>query len=119
MAERLASYMREAWDYEGKMRAISKAEAVIELNLDGTVITANEHFLKTLGYDLSEIQGRHHRMFCDPGYAGSHEYRAFWEKLIRGEYDAGVYRRFGKGGKEIWIQASYNPIVDANGKPYK
>ncbi|MFY9269707.1 MAG: methyl-accepting chemotaxis protein, partial [Candidatus Manganitrophaceae bacterium] len=88
-------------------------------NLDGTIITANENFLKTLGYELREIQGQHHRIFCDPGYVSSPEYRMFWEKLNRGEFDAGVYRRVGKGGKEIWIQASYNPIMDANGKPYK
>lgn len=101
------------------MAAIGKTQAVIEFNLDGTVITANQNFLSILGYSLDEIKGRHHRMFCEPTYTNSGEYQAFWEKLNRGEYDAAVYRWLGKGGKEVWAQASYNPILDANGKPYK
>lgn len=99
--------------------AISKAQAVIEFNLDGTVITANENFLKTLGYSLDEIKGKHHRMFCEDKYTSSAEYRSFWEKLGRGEYEAAEYKRIGKGGKEVWINASYNPIFDASGKPFK
>ncbi|MEQ1794965.1 MAG: methyl-accepting chemotaxis protein [Nitrospira sp.] len=106
-------------EFEGKISAISKAQAVIEFNLDGTVITANDNFLGCLGYSLDEIRGKHHRMFCDQTYTNSPEYQAFWAKLNRGDFDAGVYKRLGKGGKEIWIQASYNPIMDANGKPYK
>ena len=106
-------------EFEGKMNAVSKAQAVIEFSMDGTILTANENFLQTLGYRLEEIKGQHHRMFADAAYASSGEYAAFWQKLNRGEYDAGVYRRMGKGGKEVWIQASYNPILDANGKPYK
>jgi methyl-accepting chemotaxis protein len=108
-----------ALEFEAKMNAISKAQAIIEFNLDGTVITANDNFLKTLGYDMAEIRGKHHRLFCDPEYANSSEYRSFWEKLNRGEFDSGEYRRVGRGGKSIWINASYNPIMDANGKPYK
>ena len=108
-----------ALESSAKMAAINKAQAVIEFNLDGTVINANENFLKTLGYDISEIKGRHHRMFCEPGYASSPQYREFWEKLNRGEYDSGEYRRLGKGGTEIWINASYNPILDPDGRPYK
>lgn len=106
-------------DVGGQIEAISKAQAVIEFNLDGTIITANENFLNTVGYSLDEIQGKHHRMFADPEYAASSEYAAFWAKLNRGEYDAGEYRRMGKGGREIWIQASYNPIMDMNGTPFK
>ncbi|RIK56473.1 MAG: chemotaxis protein [Nitrospira sp.] len=106
-------------DLQAKVDAINRVQAVIEFNLDGTVITANDNFLKALGYTLGEIQGQHHRMFCDPAHANSPEYAAFWAKLNRGELDAGVYRRLGKGGKEIWIQASYNPICDAKGKLYK
>lgn len=106
-------------EFEGKVTAIGKAQAVIEFNIDGTVITANENFLKTLGYDLKEIQGKHHRMFAEGAYANSSEYRLFWEKLNRGEFDSGIYKRIGRGGKEIWIQASYNPILDMNGKPFK
>ena len=102
-----------------KLKAIDQTQAVIEFNMDGTVITANENFLKTLGYTLNEIKGQHHRMFCDPTYTSSPDYTAFWQKLNRGEYDAGTYQRVGKGGKEIWIQAAYYPLMDANGKPYK
>ncbi|WP_281167134.1 methyl-accepting chemotaxis protein [Algicola sagamiensis] len=103
----------------GQINAISKAQAVIEFNMDGTIITANENFLNAMGYTLEEIQGQHHRMFVDSKYGKSQEYKAFWDKLGRGEYEANEYQRFGKGGKEIWIQASYNPIFDLNGKPYK
>jgi len=109
----------KAAEWEGKLAAVSKAQAMIEFNLDGTIITANQNFLSCMGYTLDEIKGHHHRMFADPAYAASPEYQAFWAKLNRGEFNAGVYRRLGKGGKEIWIQASYNPIMDANGKPYK
>ena len=83
------------------------------------LITANANFLKTVGYELRDLQGKHHRMFCDPRYAESINYRMFWEKLGRGEYDAAEYKRFGKGGREVWIQASYNPIFDKNGKVVK
>ncbi|RZI86722.1 MAG: PAS domain S-box protein [Rubrivivax sp.] len=108
-----------AADFEGQLEAVSKAQAVIEFKLDGTILAANENFLKTLGYSLQEIKGKHHSMFAEPAYANSIEYRQFWEKLNRGEYDSGQYRRVGKGGKEIWIQASYNPIMDMDGKPFK
>ncbi|PHN95939.1 chemotaxis protein, partial [Tenacibaculum discolor] len=79
----------------------------------------NDNFLSTLGYSLSEIKGQHHSMFVDPDYRNSVDYRLFWDKLGRGEYDAGQYKRLGRGGREIWIQASYNPILDMNGKPFK
>ncbi len=106
-------------DYEGQLAAIGKAQAVIEFTLDGKIINANENFLHTLGYTLDEVKGQHHSMFVDPEYRQSTEYRLFWEKLGRGEYDANQYKRIAKGGKEIWIQASYNPIRDLNGKPFK
>ena len=106
-------------DFEGQLAAISKAQAVIEFSLDGKVLNANENFLKTLGYMLEEIRGRHHSMFVDAKDSQSLEYRMFWDKLGRGEYDAGQYKRIGKGGKEVWIQASYNPILDMNGNPFK
>jgi len=99
--------------------ALSKVQAVIEFNLDGTIITANDNFLNTLGYSLDEIKGKHHRMFCEAAYTNSQEYANFWAKLNRGEMDSGVSRRLGKGGKEVWIQASYNPIMDSKGKVYK
>jgi methyl-accepting chemotaxis protein len=104
---------------EQQSAAIAKSQAIIEFNLDGSVVTANDNFLNCLGYTLDEIKGQHHRMFCDPAYVNSSEYPAFWAKLNRGEFDAGVYRRIGKGGKEIWIQAVYNPILNAAGKPQR
>ncbi|MFV8258845.1 methyl-accepting chemotaxis protein [Bdellovibrio bacteriovorus] len=106
-------------EYEGKVTAISRAQAVIEFNLDGTIISANENFLATVGYGLNDIQGHHHRMFCDPAYTNSPEYKMFWEKLARGEFEAGEFKRFAKGGREVWINASYNPIFNADGKPCK
>jgi methyl-accepting chemotaxis protein len=109
----------QAVDHAGQVNAIGKAQAVIEFNLDGTIITANENFLATLGYSLEEIQGRHHSMFVEPDYKTSPEYKLFWEALNRGEFQAAEYKRLGKGGKEVWIQASYNPILDLDGKPFK
>jgi PAS domain S-box-containing protein len=106
-------------DYAGQIAAASKSQAVIQFKMDGTVITANDNFLKTLGYTLEEIQGRHHSMFVDESFRQSSDYREFWAKLNRGEYQAAEYKRIGKGGKEVWIQASYNPIFDLNGKPFK
>ncbi|RZA05081.1 MAG: methyl-accepting chemotaxis protein, partial [Proteobacteria bacterium] len=102
--------------YEGKIKAVSKAQAMIEFNLDGTIREANENFLKTLGYSMEEIRGKHHRIFCDPAYASSGEYRAFWDKLNRGDFDAGEYKRISKTGADVWIQASYNPIFNSEGK---
>ena len=104
---------------QGQIAAISKAQAVIEFNMDGTVITANDNFLKALGYTLDEIKGKHHSLFVDEDYRRSADYKEFWAKLNRGEYQAAEYKRIGKGGKEVWIQASYNPIMDLNGKPCK
>jgi methyl-accepting chemotaxis protein len=106
-------------DLAGQIAAIGKAQAVIEFAMDGTVLTANDNFLHALGYSLAEIKGRHHSMFVDPSERDGAPYREFWAKLNRGEYQAAEYKRIGKGGKEVWIQASYNPILDLNGKPFK
>ncbi len=106
-------------DYQGQLTAINKAQAVIEFNLDGTIITANDNFLKTLGYSLNEIKGQHHSMFVEPSYRTSADYKQFWRDLNDGKFQAAEYKRIGKGGKEVWIQASYNPIFDLNGKPFK
>jgi methyl-accepting chemotaxis protein len=103
----------------GKIIAISRAQAMIEFNMDGTIITANENFPKALGYSLGEIQGRHHSMFVEPATRDSAAYREFWASLSRGEYQAAEYKRIGKGGREVWILASYNPVLDENGKPFK
>jgi len=106
-------------DYEGQIAAISKAQAVAEFQMDGTVITANDNFLQLLGYSLAEVKGKHHSMFLDEAYKRSPEYREFWAALNRGENQVGEIHRLGKGGKEVWLQASYNPILDLNGKPFK
>ena len=106
-------------DLAGQIEAIGKSQAVIEFNMDGTVITANENFLHALGYLLPEIQGKHHSMFVEAAERDSANYRGFWTALNRGEYQSGEYKRIGKGGKEVYIQASYNPILDLNGKPFK
>ena len=113
-----ARKMAEA-DSQGQLAAISKAQAVIEFTMSGEVLTANENFCSVLGYHLDEIKGRHHRMFVEPAYAKSGEYNEFWERLNRGEFQAAEYKRIGKGGMEVWIQATYNPIFDLNGKPFK
>ena len=113
-----AKKMRSMED-AGKIAAIGRAQAVIEFNLDGTIITANDAFLNALGYSLAEIQGKHHGMFVAPEERNSEAYREFWAKLNRGEFQSGEYKRLGKGGKEVWILASYNPILDDAGKPFK
>ena len=110
--------LREA-EFEGKINAINRAQAVLELELDGTVITANENFLSIFDYRLEDVVGKHHRMFCEPAYADSQSYADFWAKLARGEYEAGEFRRRGRDGTEIWLQASYNPIMDMDGAPLK
>ncbi|MBU8541071.1 methyl-accepting chemotaxis protein [Falsiroseomonas tokyonensis] len=104
---------------QGQLSAIDKSQAVIEFSLDGRVLHANANFLNALGYTLEEVRGQHHSLFVDPAHRQSPEYRIFWEKLGAGEYDAGQYRRIGKGGREVWIQASYNPILDQNGRAFK
>ena len=106
-------------DLAGQLAAIDKAQAVIEFDMDGTIIDANANFLATLGYSLAEIKGKHHSMFVEPSERDSVAYREFWAALNRGEYQAAEYKRIGKGGKEVYIQASYNPILDLNGKPFK
>ena len=103
----------------GKIVAIARAQAVIEFNLDGTIITANDNFLGAMGYRLEEIRGKHHSMFVPPAERDSVAYREFWAKLNRGEFQSAEYKRIGKGGKEVWILASYNPILDETGKPFK
>ena len=108
-----------AANFEGQNLAINRVQAVIEFDLTGKVLSANQNFLDTFGYQLDEVVGQHHRLFCDPAFARSPEYLAFWDRLGHGEFNAGEYRRVGKQGQEIWIQASYNPIFDASGRPVK
>lgn len=104
---------------DGKIRAIDRAQAIIEFQLDGSVITANDNFLKVMGYALSEIQGRHHRLFVDTREAEQAAYQAFWDRLRAGHSEVAEYRRIAKGGREVWILASYNPILNEQGKPFK
>jgi methyl-accepting chemotaxis protein len=118
-ASDISSQKLKATDTAGQIDAIVKSQAVIEFNMDGTIITANENFLKAMGYSLAEIKGKHHGMFVDPAERNSQAYRDFWGQLNRGEYQAGEFRRLGRGDREVWIQASYNPILDLNGKPFK
>ena len=106
-------------DLSGQIDAIRKSQAVIEFKLDGTIVEANDNFLQALGYSLGEIKGQHHSMIVEHVERTSAEYREFWTSLNRGQFQAGEYKRIGKGGKEVWIQASYNPIFDLNGKPFK
>ncbi len=106
-------------DLNGQVEAINRAQAVIHFELDGTIIDANENFLNVMGYRLDEIKGKHHSMFAEPEFAASQEYKDFWAALNNGEYKAAQYKRIGKGGKEVWIEGSYNPILDMNGKPFK
>ncbi|TKB81234.1 MAG: PAS domain S-box protein [Nitrospira sp.] len=113
-----AEKLRRA-EMQSMLLAIHTAQAIAEFALDGTILTANENFLALMGYSLSEIQGRHHRLFCNPAYVASLEYQRFWDKLKRGEPDAGVYPRIDKRGNHVWIQSSYSPIFDATGAPYK
>ena len=106
-------------DFANQIAAISAAQAVIEFKLDGTIVTANDNFLRTVGYSLDEIKGKHHRMFVEPAYANSIEYAQFWEKLNRGESQSGQFHRNGKGGKEVWVQARYSALLDEHGRTYK
>jgi methyl-accepting chemotaxis protein len=106
-------------EFEGKVAAISRSQAVIEFDLDGTILTANQNFLDTMGYTLNEIVGHHHRMFVDPAETSGTTYSSFWERLGRGEYQGGEYKRIAKDGHDVWLQATYNPILDADGRPAK
>ncbi|HSC85449.1 MAG TPA: PAS domain S-box protein [Pseudomonas sp.] len=108
-----------AAEFESTVTAIRRALVVVEFDLQGNILDANQNFLDLMGYRLEEVQGRHHRMFCAQDYAESQEYASFWANLGRGELAAGEYLRLGQGGREVWIQASYNPIFDADGKPFK
>lgn len=123
-ATKAASLKRKAVDHDledlrGQVAAINRSQAIIEFALDGTILSANENFLKTVGYALDEIEGRHHEMFCEPAYSQSIEYKRFWQALNRGEFQPGEFKRIGKGGREVWIIASYNPVLGEDGKPHK
>jgi methyl-accepting chemotaxis protein len=113
-----AAKLRNA-EYEGKATAVDRAQAVIEFDLDGTVLHANDNFLRSVGYSLRDLAGQHHSLLCSPEYVVSAEYRDFWLRLRGGEVIAGRFHRVGKFGRDVWIQASYNPILDLDGRPLK
>ncbi|MBT0773287.1 PAS domain S-box protein [Kineosporia sp. J2-2] len=113
-----AEKLRNA-EFASRVAAIDRSQAVIEFDLDGRILTANENFLRTMGYTLPEIVGKHHRMFCTPDYARSDEYLEFWVRLRSGEFSSGRFHRLGKNGRDVWIQSSYNPILDLSGRPVK
>ncbi|WP_043362735.1 PAS domain-containing methyl-accepting chemotaxis protein [Belnapia sp. F-4-1] len=106
-------------DYAGQMTALGRSQAVVELSVDGTILNANENFLRAMGYTLEEVCGRHHSMFVEPALRDSPDYIAFWGKLRAGEYVAAQFRRVGKDGREVWIEGAYNPILDIHGKVAK
>ncbi|WP_269747132.1 PAS domain-containing protein, partial [Elstera litoralis] len=108
-----------AAEYESQLNAISRSQAVIEFALDGTVLTANENFLKVLGYALTDIKGKHHSMFVEAAVSKTTEYQSFWTKLRQGQFISDEFKRIGKGGREVWIQATYNPVFDPQGRPVK
>ena len=108
-----------AADLEAVYQALNRVQAIIEFNLDGTVISANDLFLELFGYDLDEIVGQHHRIFCDPDYASSDDYAEFWQGLNRGEFYCEEFKRIAKSGDEVWLRASYNPVLDKDDKPVK
>src|SRR5262249_52527328 len=114
-----SSNAQELHDLRTELEALNRSQAVIQFKLDGTIITANENFLSVMGYRLDEIQGKHHSLFVEEKYKQSAAYRQFWESLGRGEFQIAEYKRIGKGGKEVWIQATYNPVKGPDGKPFK
>ncbi|MET1412248.1 PAS domain-containing methyl-accepting chemotaxis protein [Roseibium sp. HPY-6] len=119
IASDITEQKRRNADFEGQIDALNRSQAVIHFELDGTIIDANENFLGAMGYSIDEIRGQHHRMFVEYDYGQSSQYQQFWEELGRGEFKADEFKRVAKGGREIWIQATYNPIMDASGRPFK
>ncbi|MGF9564739.1 bifunctional diguanylate cyclase/phosphodiesterase [Neorhizobium sp. BT27B] len=106
-------------DYEGQIAAIHKSQSVVTFDMDGTILDANDNFLQAVGYSMEEISGRHHRMFVDPSYAHGLEYEVFWSDLADGRHRSGEFRRIGKSGRDVWLQATYNPVFDQYGNPFK
>ena len=111
----LADARAKAFELEGQLQAVNKAQAVIQFDTNGVVTSANDNFLKTMGYSMDEIRGRHHRIFCDPSYASSGDYERFWGSLSRGEAQGGEMRRVAKDGHEVWLKALYSPVLDQSG----
>lgn len=106
-------------DFAGQIQAINRVMAVISFDTKGNILEANDNFLKAVGYSASEVEGKHHRMFVTPEYEKSAEYREFWQDLAKGQFQSGTYLRKTKQGQDLWLEASYNPIFDDEGNPYK
>ncbi len=119
IATDITPQIREEQEMESRLRAIDRSMAVIEFTPDGHILTANQNFLHTVGYTLEEIEGAHHRIFCEKALAASPEYRAFWSQLNAGEFMSGQFKRFDKQGRTLWLEATYNPIFDDDGRLYK
>jgi methyl-accepting chemotaxis protein len=115
----MTAQMQRNADYQGQLEAIGRAQAVVELDMNGIVRKVNDNFTRVMGYSPGEVIGKHHSLFVEPSFAATPEYREYWARLSRGEPVMGSYRRIAKGGREVWLQASYNPIPDANGVPIK
>ncbi|MEP9320535.1 methyl-accepting chemotaxis protein [Pseudomonas sp. LABIM340] len=118
-ASDLTRTIENSREHENLIEALQRSTAVIEFNLQGEVLAANDRFLNAMGYSLTQIQGKHHRMFCEPGEYNSSQYDAFWAKLRRGEFVTGRFKRIDSRGHEVWLEASYNPIIDAHDRLYK
>ncbi|MCM0148708.1 PAS domain-containing methyl-accepting chemotaxis protein [Photobacterium galatheae] len=119
IASDISDRVAEHHDLASQMQAVSRSMAIIEFDLNGHILNANDNFLVTVGYSLAEIQGKHHRIFVTPDYAKSPEYQSFWDQLIHGQYLGGKFERVNKAGQPLWLEATYNPIFDANGSLYK
>jgi methyl-accepting chemotaxis protein len=119
IASDISAPKRQQADDTSKLAAIDRSQAVIEFALDGTILAANENFLRIFGYGAAELIGQHHRMLCDDALVRSPDYQALWQRLGRGEFDTGRYIRRARDGGAVWIQASYNPVFDADGRPWK
>lgn len=115
----ITAKVREELDDKAQIVAINKVMAVIEFDVNGNILTANDNFIQTMGYTLDEIKGKHHSMFVVPGFESTSEYDKLWRDLAAGQAHAGTYQRVNKQGKDVWLESSYNPILDENGKPYK
>lgn len=119
IAADITEFVEKSHEARDTLKAVDCSMATIEFDTHGNIIDANENFLRAVGYTLEEIKGKHHKIFCDPSFVQSNEYALFWDRLRRGEFIAGKFKRFGKNNKEAWLEASYNPILDANGKVYR
>ena len=117
--EDLADLRRALNEAKGVVEAVDRSQAMVEFATDGTVLTANRNFLTVMGYELHEIVGQHHRMFCDPADTAGVDYLQFWERLAAGQFEAGEYTRLAKGSRRVWLQATYNPILDTDGTVMK